>query len=365
MNGVSLPSSVRLRRVALLAVCVGGELAMAREPAPEAAGVRVRAVAQEAPREPLVAAVVGVTIPVADLERSNAFYTGVLGFEKVGEREEAGAGVERLQGLFGVRRIVATLRLGDEQIELVQYLAPEGRPIPPDSRSNDGWFQHIAIVVRDLDAAYAHLRKHRVRHASSGPQVLPLSNPSAGGIGAFYFKDPDGHVLEVIHFPAGKGDPKWQRAGDALFLGIDHTAIVVRDTEESLRFYRDGLGLKIAGTSENLGDEQEHLNNVFGARLRITALRAAQGPGVELLEYLAPRDGKASPIDTKASDLWAWQTRVETYNASGLDDVAALTRATWVSSGVVDAGGRGLGAADPDGHRILFRELVSSANGGR
>ncbi len=45
----------------------------------------------------------------------------------------------------------------------------------------------------------------------------------------------------------------------------------------------------MAGTSENHGLEQERLNNVFGARLRITALRAARGPGVELLEYLAPR----------------------------------------------------------------------------
>ena len=45
--------------------------------------------------------------------------------------------------------------------------------------------------------------------------------------------------------------------------------------------------MTIAGTSENYGVEQEHLNNVFGARLRITALRAARGPGVELLEYLA------------------------------------------------------------------------------
>lgn len=364
MKSVNLRRPLSLRRMAVLALCAGGVLALAREPLPLQGGALRSPVARDAAREPLVAAVVGVAIPVADLERSIAFYTGVLGFEKVGEREEAGAGVERLQGLFGVRRIVATLRLGDEEIELVQYLAPEGRPIPADSRSNEGWFQHVAIVVRDLDAAYAHLRKHHVRHASSGPQVLPLSNPNAGGIGAFYFKDPDGHVLEVIDFPAGKGDPKWQQPGDTMFLGIDHTAIVVRDTEESLRFYRDGLGLKIAGTSENLGDEQEHLNNVFGARLRITALRAARGPGVELLEYLAPRDGKAYPIDTKASDLWAWQTRVETYNASGLDDAAALTRARWVSPGVVDAGGRGLGAADPDGHRILLREPLSSAHSG-
>jgi catechol 2,3-dioxygenase-like lactoylglutathione lyase family enzyme len=69
-----------------------------------------------------------------------------------------------------------------------------------------------------------------------------------------------------------------------MFLGIDHTAIVVGNTDASLSFYRDMLGLRVAGESENYGTEQEHLNNVFGAQLRITSLRAAAGPGIELLE---------------------------------------------------------------------------------
>jgi catechol 2,3-dioxygenase-like lactoylglutathione lyase family enzyme len=88
-----------------------------------------------------------------------------------------------------------------------------------------------------------------------------------------------------------------------LFLGIDHTAIVVSDTDASLRFYHDVLGMRISGTSENYGTEQEHLNNVFGAHLRITALRATHGPGIELLEYLAPRTGRPLPSDTQPDDL--------------------------------------------------------------
>jgi hypothetical protein len=35
------------------------------------------------------------------------------------------------------------------------------------------------------------------------------------------------------------------------------------------------------GESENYGTEQEHLNQVFGAHLRITAMRAMSGPGIE------------------------------------------------------------------------------------
>src|SRR5437762_4842351 len=61
--------------------------------------------------------------------------------------------------------------------------------------------------------------------------------------------------------------------------------------------------MRVAGESENYGTEQEHLNNVFGARLRITALRAAAGPGIEFLEYLTPRDGRPIPADEHANDV--------------------------------------------------------------
>src|SRR5258706_7181283 len=133
------------------------------------------------------------------------------------------------------------MRLGDEAIELTEYLAPRGRPAPTDSRSQDRWFQHIAIIVSDMDRAYQWLRQNKVEHASSGPQLLPEWNKNAGGLRAFYFKDPDGYVLEILQFPPGKGDEKWHHPTDKLFLGIDHTAIVVADTETSLRFYHDVL----------------------------------------------------------------------------------------------------------------------------
>src|SRR5262245_27398493 len=228
-------------------------------------------------------AVDSVGIPVRDMERSRAFYREVLGFREVADREVFGEPYEKLFGVFGVRLHVVRMQLGDEFIELMQFQVPRGRPLPADSRSNDRWFQHVAIIVSDMDRAYAVLRAHRVGYSSTAPQKLPDWNPNAGGIQAFYFRDPDDNNLEVLAFPPGKGQEKWQRK-DALFLGIDHTAIVVSSTDRSLAFYRDRLGLRVAGGSENYGTEQEHLNNVRGAHLRITALRGARGPGVEFLE---------------------------------------------------------------------------------
>jgi catechol 2,3-dioxygenase-like lactoylglutathione lyase family enzyme len=139
---------------------------------------------------------------------------------------------------------------------------------------------------------------------SAGPQLLPAWNPHAGGIRAVYFRDPDGHPLELIQYPPGKGEARWQDK-DRLFLGIDHTAIAAADTERSVAFYRGRLGLGLAGGSENSGVEQERLSAVPGARVRITTLRADAGIGVELLQYLNPIDGRPMPADTTPDDLWA------------------------------------------------------------
>ena len=102
---------------------------------------------------------------------------------------------------------------------------------------------------------------------------------------------------------------------------------------------------------------------MFGARLRITALRApGGGPGIELLEYLTPRDGRPMPADTRASDLWHWQVDLRTASA---DDAAEVIRAghdRLVSPGVVALPDDGLGfthglmARDPDGHALMFVE---------
>jgi catechol 2,3-dioxygenase-like lactoylglutathione lyase family enzyme len=311
---------------------------------------------------PLVQAVGAVGITVSDIDRAVDFYSKVLTFEKVSDTEVAGDTYEHLQGLFGLRMRVVRMRLGDEYIELMEYLAPKGRPIPVDARSNDRSFQHIAIIVSDMDKAYRWLRQHKVEHASSGPQRLPDWNKSAGGISAFYFKDPDGHPVEVLQFPPEKGAGKWHRPTDKLFLGIDHTAIVVWDTDASLKFYRDLLGMRVAGESENYGTEQEHLNNVFGARLRITALRAAGGPGIELLEYLAPRDGKPFPADEKASDIVHRQTTLVSADAAGAEQALRAARAVLVSPGVIADGEAKLGfrkgflVRDPDGHVMAIVE---------
>ena len=305
-----------------------------------------------------VSHVESVGFTVSDMDRALDFYTRVLPFEKVSDLETWGSDIEHLSGVFGARVRVVRLKIGDEVLELTEYLTPQGRPIPVDSRSNDRWFQHIAIIVSDMDRAYAHLRANKVRHASTGPQTLPSYITAAAGIRAFYFKDFDNHVLEILSFPPDKGSPKWHELAKTgkVFLGIDHTAIVVGDTEKSLKFYRDALGLRVAGESMNFGTEQERLNNVFGARLHISGLATATlGINVEFLEYLAPTNGRPYPPDSRSNDLWHWQT---SFQVDKPEELFKSYRPKNISSGTVLFGSPTLGfrkaslVRDPDGHAV-------------
>lgn len=364
IHNASGRAATRPRRAAIITAALGAALPMLAFPvlalAPAMTGATQVAPSTPVRDEPRARAVAGVAITVSDLDRSIAWYRDTLDAELVSIEEAGGDAFERTIGVFGARARIAAMTIGSERLELIEFLTPAGRPMPADSRADDAWFQHAAVIVRDMDEAFEHLRDRGVRFASSGPQRIPDWNTAAAGIEAFYFRDPDGHFLEILAYPEGKGDPRWQNNGE-LFLGIDHTAIVVRDTDAAIDFYTETLGMRVAGASENHGPEQEHLNGVFGARLRITSLRAPSGPAIELLEYLTPRSGRDMPRDSVPTDGWHWHITIETDRLEGFFE------------GVRDAGGSPVSPApqriartpsvgvhqslmvrDPDGHALLL-----------
>jgi catechol 2,3-dioxygenase-like lactoylglutathione lyase family enzyme len=301
-----------------------------------------------------------VALTVSDLDRSVAFYENALGFRKISEHTIADRNHDYVTGVFGTRVRSATLRLGDETIQLEQFVSPAGRPIPADSRSNDLWFQHFAVVVADMERAHEHVRRFGVQSISSAPQTIPESNRAAAGIKAWKFRDPDGHPLELLWFPAGKGNPKWQDGGDGLFLGIDHSAITISDTERSTAFYRDLIGLAVLGGGVNSGPTQEQLDNAFGAVVRITGLRPErpEGPGLEFLQYLTPGGGRPAAVDARLNDLVATRVVIEVDDLHALADKLQRHGAAFVSPDVVTVANRPyrhyLAVKDPDGHAVLL-----------
>ncbi len=302
-----------------------------------------------------------VSITVSDLQKSVSFYKDVLSFAYTGSYSIDNKEVKSLFGIndSSLKVDVAQLTLGDEKIELMQFTSSLAiHKIPLDSKSNDLWFQHIAIVVSDMGKAYKKLWDAKVEHVSTSPQTLPAYITAAAGIQAFYFHDPDGHNLELIYFPKGKGNRKWQLQ-KGLFLGIDHTAIVVNITDKSLPFY-ETIGLKVAGHSENYGKEQEHLNQVFGARLWITGLKGNKGIGVEFLDYIAPPGGRGYPADASPADIVHWHTSIKVDNLDDLFIKLKQSNYKIISDGIVSFNNPTAGISrafigrDYDGHAILL-----------
>ncbi len=270
--------------------------------------------------------VVRVSRVVADLDRAEAFYRDALGFRTVGRGPSDLAAL----GLPGATAEEAVMRLGGDEVALVRLASP-GRPYPADSRSDDMWFQHLAIVVGDMDAAHARVLADAGAQTISqdGPQTLP---PVDGSVRAWKFRDPDGHPLELLWFPPGGGRAVWRgHPPGAVFLGIDHSALAVSSGARSLRFYRR-LGFKIATRSRNAGLAQSRLDGLPGARLRVFSLRpaSADGPGLELLAYEPPGRSAAA---VRPGDIAADWTTVE---MPGRGDAAPRR------------------VRDPDGHMLLL-----------
>jgi len=255
---------------------------------------------------------------VSDLARAESFYRSALGFRTVA-RAPLDLDVLEALGIPEVGARELRMRLGKEEIALVQF-DRAGRPYPRGSRSSDLWFQHLAIVASDMDAAYDRLCRHPGWRPISrqGPQLLP---PSSGGVRAFKFRDPDGHPLELLWLPQGRG------------IGIDHSALAVSSTRASLGFYRS-LGLHVRTRSLNHGAAQSRLDALRAARVRVTALRAAStaGPGVELLAYRPPGRSRRSSVLDLSTD---WMTLEAVARGPGRLRKPRLLR-------------------DPDGHRLLI-----------
>lgn len=301
------------------------------------------------------------SISTVSLDRAVTFYTKVLDFQLV--KMEDSSSSARLAPAMSpeTKARTAKLSLGDECLNITEYSSPIGKPFAGDSRANDLWFEHVAIVVSNMNEAYDRLKVAHVSFVSNVPQTLPAWNKDAGGISAFYFRDPDGHYLELIHFPSGKGQPKWQKSSTKTFLGIDHTAIAVSDTRRSIVFYRDDLHFRVAGSSENYGEEQEHLSGVFNAHVLITSLRSESGLGIELLDYVTPNSGRPIPANLRVSDIARWQIPLEVApEPTSINTIEELSSAHWIKLPARDGTDReAVWVKDPDGHLLELIKRVA------
>lgn len=137
-------------------------------------------------------------ITVRDLERSLAFWHGVLGFELLLRARRSGAYAAEVTGVPGAAIDIAVLLAPGHKIELLQYLLPDGRehlrPRPCDVGS-----LHLAFDVDDLDAVLARIAAAGWT-AVGEPQVV--AEGARRGTRVVYARDPDGTTIELMQPPA-------------------------------------------------------------------------------------------------------------------------------------------------------------------
>lgn len=297
-----------------------------------------------------VTALLGLTRTVADLARSEAFYRDGLGFAAVAPPGPIPAAVREASGLAGHAGQRLRMRLGRQSLDLLAF-DPPGLPYPGDPAATDPWFQHAAIVVRDMDAAYARLSAlHPTPITRGGPQRLPATS---GGVSAYKFRDPDGHPLELIFFPDGASAEAWAEA-PGLFLGIDHSAITVTDRDAGLAFFRDGLGLTVETRSLNRGPEQAALDGVANPVVDVIGLTPSgtPTPHVELLHYRAPARRVGAPPRITARDRASTQF---IFAVADFDATLAHLRATHPDHAIRVSQDHGTaGLRGPDGHGVIL-----------
>ncbi|MDO8751498.1 MAG: VOC family protein [Dehalococcoidia bacterium] len=130
---------------------------------------------------------------VSDLNRSVAFYRDVIGFKVDVTLETESAAIKQITGFPDAHLKIAHLLLGSFRLELIQYLAPKGRPVDP-STCNVGT-AHIAFYADNVDSTYRELQAKGVRFKGA-PVAAAAGRPRVA-----YFLDPDGITLELSQSP--------------------------------------------------------------------------------------------------------------------------------------------------------------------
>jgi catechol 2,3-dioxygenase-like lactoylglutathione lyase family enzyme len=143
----------------------------------------------------MIKAIEHFSFTVSSLEDSLDFFCDKLGLEATPIMEVDHPDVKKIIGIPDARLRLSLVKLpDDENIELIQYIQPEGKAL--DLTTCNTGVAHIAFEVSDITSLYNKLSSRGVTFLS--PPVWTRSNDGRGQWGVCYLKGPDNITLELI-----------------------------------------------------------------------------------------------------------------------------------------------------------------------
>lgn len=147
----------------------------------------------------MVGRIYHVGLSVSDLDKSIAFYRDVLGLAFQGEIMMVGEETDKMFQKKNCKARVAYLN-GSENIEtlpveLIQFVDNEFKKVQSNLFMTS--ISELCFYTDDIDTVYKELIKNNVECLSE-PQYFDFSSQGFGKSKAFYFKDPDGIILEMM-----------------------------------------------------------------------------------------------------------------------------------------------------------------------
>jgi len=144
-----------------------------------------------------LASVDHVGFTVADMDRSVAWYTRLLGEGPTLRRTWDLDYIGEMVGYPGCRMECAYFRLpGDGTLELVRYFQPQSVEVHMETYAVGNG--HLCVCVDDIHAEFERIRAFG-SFRSSAPIRIPWG-PYEGGWGA-YLRDPDGITIQLMQHP--------------------------------------------------------------------------------------------------------------------------------------------------------------------
>jgi glyoxylase I family protein len=137
-----------------------------------------------------------VGVCVSDLDRSTAFYTGVLGFRELFTVElgpEVAATME-IEGRFTSRMLTR----GDLRVELLHWIEPEAGGERSRRPMNQLGMTHLCFRVENIDDLFTAAERLGGHVHQDTLSVIEGAGLDGGPVKTIYLSDPDGVRIECI-----------------------------------------------------------------------------------------------------------------------------------------------------------------------